>query len=572
MDETLQPLLDELCAAGFLPAETAATRLQSVGNDPLHLLQELARERPRDKNQLGKLWGNRLGVAYVDLDTVAVDEEAAQRISADFAREFQVLPLRQLGEVLTVATCHPDDLRIENELVQRFSCFAQFVFAFPDDLLDAIDIAYQGANSIEAIAGDIQRLWGSAGDQIMTVEQLDARDGGQRITKLVDGLILLALHERASDIHIEPDEDFVRIRFRIDGALQTRLTLDRVLLPPLVSRLKIMFGGDIAERRLPQDGRLRFALRDRKIDVRCSSVPTVLGERIVLRLLGQLRGRGIPHLSELHFSQTIRAGIDEISRAPNGVFFVTGPTGSGKTTTLYAVLKNLNRPDINIMTIEDPVEYRLPGANQIQVQPDVGLSFARALRAFLRQDPDVILIGEIRDAETARIAAQAALTGHLVFATMHTNNALQAVTRMIEIGVEPFLVAPSIIAVMAQRLVRRLCPHCREAYPAPPELADEWFEREPDEPVTLYRSAGCRRCRNQGFIGRLAIHELFVLNQQIRAAVAANVSVLEIERQARAAGYKSMRWDGAKKALRGLTTLAEVDRVCYAEHEQEPAP
>jgi type IV pilus assembly protein PilB len=349
--------------------------------------------------------------------------------------------------------------------------------------------------------------------------------------------------------------------------LQERLKIDPKILPALITRLKVMANLDITEKRRPQDGRISLHLPNRSMDLRFSSVPAMFGEKIVLRILGQTTAKQIPDLAELSFSPANLKTLKRIVECPNGIFLVTGPTGSGKTTTLYSVLKWINKPGINIMTIEDPVEYRLPGANQVQVNHAIDLDFSTALRAFLRQDPDVMLVGEIRDLETAKIAAQAALTGHLVVTTMHTNNALQAVTRLVEIGVEPFLVAPSIIGVMAQRLVRKICDSCKEPYTLTPEQADEIFIRDGTSDVIFHRGKGCPQCRNTGYLGRMAIHEIFVINDEMRSYIARGASILEIQKMARAKGFKSMRHDGIKKVLRGLTTIEEVNKVTIIEEE-----
>ncbi len=378
--------------------------------------------------------------------------------------------------------------------------------------------------------------------------------------------MLLAVREGASDIHIEPGEEKVRVRFRIDGILQERSKLDPSLLPPIVSRLKILGDLDITERRRPQDGRINLRLRSRNIDLRFSSIPTIFGEKIVLRILSLSQGIDIPDITELTFSKSTLETVKRVLEVPHGIFFVTGPTGSGKTTTLFSMLKHLNKPGINITTIEDPIEYRLPGINQVQVNSAVDLDFSVALRTFLRQDPDVILVGEIRDLETARIACQAALTGHLVLATMHTNNAIQAVTRLMDIGVQPFIVAPSLIGVMCQRLVRKICSHCKEKYAASTEEIKKLFTWEGKE-VFFYRGKGCRYCNNTGYSGRLAIHEITFLDNEIRSLIAQAASVPEIQEAARKTGFHTMRYDGIKKMLRGLTTIEEIDRVTVAEDE-----
>lgn len=396
----------------------------------------------------------------------------------------------------------------------------------------------------------------------------DSLSFNQAIVELAKGILILAVKERASDIHIEPGEDMVRVRFRIDGVLHERLKLDADILPPLVSRIKILASLDITEKRKPQDGRISLALPNKAIDYRLSTVPTIYGEKLVMRVLGQVKAKETPDLTDLSLSYVNLAYLKKVVESPNGVFFVTGPTGSGKTTTLYAVLKHLNKPGINIMTIEDPVEYRLNGINQVQVNHAINLDFSSALRSFLRQDPDVILVGEIRDAETAKIASQAALTGHLVLTTMHTNNALQAVTRLVEIGVEPFLVAPAIIGIMAQRLVRKICDNCKEAYALTPEQIEDLFVWDGKRAVSFYRGKGCEVCGHTGYSGRIAIHELFIMNDLIRRMVAKDASIIDIQEEARRSGFRTMRYDGIKKVLRGLTTFDEVNRVTIAdEHE-----
>ncbi|MBF0585163.1 MAG: type II/IV secretion system protein, partial [Magnetococcales bacterium] len=305
----------------------------------------------------------------------------------------------------------------------------------------------------------------------------------------------------------------------------------------------------------------RLDLTSRALDFRVSTVPAVHGEKLVLRLLTQLNQREVPDLVDLNFSKHIFDQVKQLIQSPNGIFFLTGPTGCGKSTTLFAAIKAINQPSINIMTAEDPVEYSLPGINQVQVNPAIGLTFAVALRAFLRQDPDVILIGEIRDLETAKIATEAALTGHLVLSSLHTNSALQAVTRLIEIGVEPFLVGPSLIGIMSQRLVRAVCPHCKESYRPPREKLDALFHWDGEREVRFYRGKGCVQCKNTGYLGRLAIHEMVTVSDEMRRLVMERGTSQQIYEAAHRVGYKSMRYDGIKKALRGMTTLEEVNRV-----------
>jgi type IV pilus assembly protein PilB len=323
---------------------------------------------------------------------------------------------------------------------------------------------------------------------------------------------------------------------------------------------------------VPHDGRIGLELRENAIDLRFSSIPSINGEKVVLRLLGQSQRRAIPDMDQLQFSDSTFKSLLRTIHTPNGIFFVTGPTGSGKTTTLYALLKKINSPDINILTIEDPVEYRLDGVTQVQVNALTGLDFGLALRAFLRQDPDVILVGEIRDAESGRIAAQAALTGHFVLTTMHTNNALQAIIRLLDLGVESFLVAPAIIAVMAQRLVRQVCPACRESYPVPKEIVEENFIHADGEEIRFWRGTGCDHCHHTGYRGRVAVHEIFVINEEVRSLIAHGATSMDIQAAAKRAGYMPMRYDGLKKVLRGLTTLEQIDAITYlGDMDESPA-
>jgi type IV pilus assembly protein PilB len=478
----------------------------------------------------------------------------------EFAIKHRVIALYQFGGAATIATADPLNITVLDDAAKLLGMPASAVFSPPGELADAIEVQYATLGVLEELKQQVDAKR-TGGDGEINAKRLTELAEDKDVVALTRQLLLVALRERATDIHIEPAEHTVRVRLRIDGELREWQQLSRRLLPPLLSRLKLMAGCDMVEQRRPQDGRIAFALATRKIDLRFSSVPAVDGEKVVLRVLGSMGRQSVPGLEELGFSASNLAVIKRVMNSPNGVFFVTGPTGSGKTTTLFSVLQHLNRPGLNVMTIEDPIEYRLPGLNQVQVNPAVGLDFAGALRAFLRQDPNIILVGEVRDMETARITSQAALTGHLVMSTMHTNNALQAVTRLIEIGVEPFLVAPSIIAVSAQRLVRRLCTGCREEYELSPERVRGLFGETEGRPVKLWRAKGCSSCRGTGYSGRLAIHEVFLLNEALRAMIARNASILDIQALARSLGFRSMDYDGLKKAMRGLTTLEEVERA-----------
>ncbi len=534
--------------------ERASLSERFQGND-FAVMLFLAEQLPSQKDLLGKLWGDSLGIAYTDPTKTILQSELITKLPKRFAEEHNALPLYAVENVVTTAMAEPANEALRRQIESHLDALVSPVFALPGQIKAALEIAQI---SLRALQDQLAAKLASAAQEGARIGRLAEE---QTLAEFVRGLFLLALKQHASDIHLEPHENEIGIRLRIDGALQEYLRLPLRLHPSLSNVIKIMAGADIGERRRPHDGRITMQLPDRELEFRFSSVPTIYGEKLVLRLLGQNQFLAVPGLEDLDCSPPILAGIRQIIESPNGVFFVTGPTGSGKTTTLYAVLKTLNRKDLNIMTIEDPVEYRLPGVNQVQVNPQAGVTFATALRSFLRQDPDVMLVGEIRDLETATIASQAALTGHLVLTTIHTNNALQAVTRLIQIGVEPFLVAPSIIGVMAQRLVRRLCGNCKEKYALSREEIEKYFEWDGKTEVFFHRKKGCEQCNYTGYSGRLAIHELFIIDDEMRGYIARNASILDIQKYAYASGFTTMRYDGFKKILMGLTTPEEVNQA-----------
>jgi len=549
------PRFLELAVANQLFTEMESTALvERFQSNVYALMLFLVEQRPRAQALIGKLWGDSIGLAYVDPTKTVLQHDILSRLPKGFAEEHNVIPLYAIENVITVAMADPHNTALQRRLESLMDALVSPVFSLPGQIQAALEIAQI---SVRTLTDQLSSRLAGAAHEGAKIGRLAEEESWSEFAR---GLFLLAYKQHASDIHIEPHENNVLIRLRIDGALQEYLNLPLRLFPALSNVIKIMAGLDIGERRRPQDGRITLKLPDRALEFRASCVPTIYGEKIVLRLLGQNEFMAVPGLENLSFSKPILDGIRQIIHSPNGVFFVTGPTGSGKTTTLYAALKALNRKDKNIMTIEDPVEYRLPGVNQVQVNPLAGVTFAVALRAFLRQDPDVILVGEIRDLETATIASQAALTGHLVLTTMHTNNALQAVTRLIQIGVEPFLVAPSIIGVMAQRLVRRLCEHCKEKYELSRAEIEEFFIWD-GQPVFFHRAKGCERCNFTGFSGRIAIHELFIIDEATRQHIARNASILDIQKYARDAGFTTMRYDGFKKVLMGLTTVDEINQV-----------
>ena len=557
--------LELLVTRGILTEQDLNYIVKEYKGNAFSLLMYLLGNEIVPKSTLGRLWGDSIGFSYVELDKTLFDREITHKLPEKFAREHQMILLYRFGDAISAATTTPTEQYILRKAESILGTPISPLFAFPVDIEEAIEIEYRSAESIEDLSSKIPTdLFLEDGHKI-SKEQLEKIAGNEAVIEFAREIILLGIKEKATDIHIDPGKDSVQIRFRIDGILQDRVKLEKPVLPPLVSRLKILSNADIVERRKPQDGKIEFPLPNKSIDIRFSCVPTIHGEKIVMRILGQSLPQDMPELSELYLSKDTYSKIKHILGYPNGIFFVTGPTGSGKSTTLFSALKYLNTPGINIMTIEDPVEYSLPGANQVQVNPAIHFDFAAGIRAFLRQDPDIILVGEIRDMETAKIACQAALTGHLVLTTMHTNDALQAVLRLIEIGVPSHLVAPSIVGTMAQRLVRKICEHCKQAYRLTPEQIKQWFIWDGKTEVVFYEGKGCSRCNHTGYSGRIAIHEIALINDEMRTLITRNAPISEIRKCAVKRGYRSMYYDGLKKVLRGLTTIEEINRVSVSE-------
>ena len=493
-----------------------------------------------------------------------VETELATQLPIGFAKHHHLIPVRQDGSELEVAIADPlltdplDDLRLMFP-----QCEVRPVLAQRRLILSCINQVYdRGADAGGVAEGftedDLQEL---ATELIHEPEDLlDASDESAPVVRLVNSLLQQAVKERASDIHVEPQEKELVVRFRTDDMLYEPIRpLPKRLQHAVTSRIKIMGRLDIAEKRLPQDGRIVLKIAGKDYDCRLSTLPTQFGERCVLRLLP--RNQELLSLGNIGLDEAGQTTIQRLSRRSNGIVLVTGPTGSGKTTTLYAMLADVNTPDLNIITIEDPVEIQLEGIGQIEVKPQIGLSFAAGLRSILRQDPNVILVGEIRDLETAEIAIQASLTGHLVLSTIHTNDSAGAVTRLIDMGVEPFLISSSLAASIAQRLVRSLCPRCRERYePNDAELDDIGLLRVELSDGQLYRAAGCTHCNNSGYRGRTAIYEILVVDDPIRKLVSRGIDSKRIEDEAIRSGMMTMRMHGAQKVLAGVTSIAEVLR------------
>jgi general secretion pathway protein E len=480
-----------------------------------------------------------------------------KNVSAKYLRQVRVCPISLDGTVLTVASADPLNTLVTDELRQATGLSVKVVISAAAAITEAIDRTYEGAATpLQRIVEGMDDDDGAGGDE--DLNHLRDMAFEAPVVRLVNLLVENAISAEASDIHIEPFEDTLRIRYRIDGVLYEQEAPPRRLQAAVTSRIKIMAEMNIAERRLPQDGRIRVTLHGQRVDIRVSTMPTVHGESIVMRLLQ--RSSVFHPLEQLGFPGDLLKRFQALIKRPHGIMLVTGPTGSGKTTTLYAALDKINAPGVKIITVEDPVEYQLKGVNQIAVKPKIGLTFAQGLRHIVRQDPDVILVGEIRDLETAEIAIQASLTGHLVFSTLHTNDAPGAITRLQDMGVEGYLVASVLEGVLAQRLVRRICPACR--VPDAPSAADlDALGIEAPPGTVLFRGKGCDECRGTGYRGRSGIYELFAIDEDARSLILRHASTRDIRQHAIQRGMVTLRMDGYKRACEGVTTIEEILRV-----------
>src|SRR5438445_1434264 len=503
---------------------------------------------------------------FVNLTEVTIPAAVIELVPESVARENVVLPMAQENGALKIIMSDPNDFETMQKLQFILNKDIQPVLAPREQIIEAINRHY-GQTETESVDSMLQEFTDTAIDFTETEATqagMGADESDAPVVKLVNLIISEAISLRASDIHIEPFGDRVRVSYRIDGVLVERDSPPRRLLAPMLSRIKIMASIDISEKRRPQDGRIKMTVSGKHFDLRVSVLPSVHGQAAVMRILD--RGSIQINIQELGFAEDDYQRFQQIIKRPNGIFLVTGPTGSGKTTTLYAALNEINRPDRKIITAEDPVEYYLPGVNQVEVKHQIGLDFARIIRAMLRQAPNIILVGEIRDQETAEIAVQASLTGHLVFSTLHTNDSPSAITRLVDIGVQPFLIASSVIAIMAQRLVRIVCPKCKEPDKPPlAELKGAGISLERAATANFMRGRGCTYCHHTGYRGRLGLFEMMKLNAAIREMTFNREATQAIRRQARLLGMRTLLEDGVNKALRGITTLEEVLSICHHE-------
>ncbi len=550
------------------PDQVEAARQRTAGETsasaavaaPPNLARQLIADGVLDASAAARAVAEEFGLPFVELGEKSIAADVLAALPRAFVLEHLVCPHAERPGALEVAMADPLDLDLLDTLAHLAGRPILAGIATEHDIRAALARCYRTeADAMEDLLASVDPARSAPPMEVRSGEAgpADATEADAPVIKLVHDLLLEAIRQRASDIHLEPLERRFRVRYRIDGVLTEAASPAKRLQPAIISRLKIMANISIAEKRVPQDGRIQVDLAGRSLDLRVSSLPTAHGESIVMRILDKENLRlGLP---ELGFQGDDEEQFRRLIVSPDGLVLVTGPTGSGKTTTLYGCLHHLNQPDRKIITVEDPVEYQLSGINQVPVRPDIGMTFAAALRAMLRQAPNIVMVGEIRDRETAEIAINAALTGHLVFSTLHTNDAPGAVTRLLDLGVKPFLIAAALRAAVAQRLVRRICPHCRRAY-AP--AAHEWralgLTPEQADGAQFFRGAGCAACHGTGYFGRLGLFEILVINDELRGLVGASASAAQLRTRARAAGLRTLRQDAVRKVLAGHTTIEEA--------------
>ncbi len=563
-------VIDYLSRQQIVTAEQLAQAEEIAAERELPLPDALVHGHLITQTQLVEAQAKLLGLTWLDaLDLEKIDVELSADMQIGFAKAHLLLPLGRQGNRVQVAIADPLQLGPLDGLRLKYGMPIEPIIAPESEILDAINKIFDRRAAATSVMDDIQD------EQVVSAEEgigdididiIDTDDEAP-IIRLVNAVLAQAVKEHASDVHIEPFERHLAVRFRVDGVLREIIQPPKRFAASITSRVKVMAGLDIAEKRIPQDGRIKIKVAGRDIDIRLSTVPTSFGERLVMRLLDKTAV--LKDLSNIGMGSQQLDSMNRIIQCSYGIILVTGPTGSGKTTTLYACLAKINSPTRNIITVEDPVEYQLPGIGQIQVHAKVGLTFAAGLRSILRQDPDVVMVGEIRDKETAETAVQASLTGHLVFSTLHTNDSASAVTRLVDMGVEPFLISSSVVGILAQRLVRTLCPYCKQpVVPTEEELHELGYTRErflACTPGHVYKPVGCQECLDSGFKGRSGIYEMLVVDDDIRSLIVKNVPSSEIKKLAIKKGMLTLRDDGARKVMLGDTAISEVLRVTQDE-------
>jgi type IV pilus assembly protein PilB len=553
-------IAQKLVESSLVSQDQLARAIESQQSGGGTLSYNLVKTGAISEMAFAEFMGQVYNVPAVDLDAVPIDSNAVDLIPSDVATKFQVVPLKREGRTLTLAMANPDNIFAIDDIKFITGFDVRPVVATETAIKRCIDRLYDAADSLATIMGEIEEDFEIVEDAIDESETsaASAAAADAPVVKLVNSLISDAVGRGASDIHLEPYEKQLRVRFRIDGQLHEMMSPPFKMKNAITSRLKIMAELDIAERRVPQDGRIKIRMHGKPIDLRVSTLPTIFGEKVVMRILDQSNLE--IDLARLGFHPTALGRFLNAIESPYGMVLVTGPTGSGKSTTLYSALQKINKIHSNIMTCEDPVEYNIHGINQVNVQEEIGLTFAAALRAFLRQDPNIIMVGEIRDLETASIGTKAALTGHLVLSTLHTNDAASSINRLVDMGIEPFLVSSSVLLIIAQRLVRRLCPKCKRPGTIHEEVLRELGIMENPDELTLMEAKGCPACNDTGYKGRVGVYEVMEISPALREMIVDRASNVEIKTQAIKEGMLTLRMDGLEKFKSGLTSLEEILR------------
>ncbi len=552
----------EILQESYLVTKNQIDRARSEQRSGESVSDTLIRQGVLTEEDQMRALASHAAMEFVDISQLSIPEEVIQRVPTETAKRFKIMPIAQSETGLMIAVSDPLDFNTFDAVAHTLQTEVDWVCSTPQQIKTALHKYYGTADDA---VGDMEDTYGLSGiqigDQTVGIEGGDGETGDAPIIKMVTMMLVEAYNLRASDIHLEPLEKRFRVRFRIDGVLHEMTNPPKKLQAAIVSRLKIMTGSmSIAEKRLPQDGRIQVKMGKRQIDLRVSTIPTSHGESVVMRILDKSSlSLGLPQLGFLSDDQEV---FERLITLPDGILLVTGPTGSGKTTTLYACLNYINKPDKKLITVEDPVEYQMAGINQVQVNTEIGMSFPAALRSILRQAPNIIMIGEIRDAETANIAINASLTGHLVFSTLHTNDAPGAVARLVDIGVQPFLVSSAVRAIVAQRLVRKICPNCRQPYePSESEMDSLGIDYSQLTEASISKGAGCDTCKHMGYKGRAGIFEIFLIDDEVRHMINQKSTTLELRKRAREMGMRTLREDGIRKVLAGMTSAEEVISV-----------
>lgn len=567
MTITPRQVLELLEQKGILEHKKAQEiEFESIKNN-IPIADYLFKNTSLDKKDILATLAALMKVPFVDIATSAVDPQALGFVSELLARKYSVIPVRYDSQIetITIVTADPFNISVSDFLERKTGKKIVLALGYSDDIRKTIDLAYS-----QSLTPEVREALKEVQTSQLIIEPQSAGAVIKEapISKIVNTILEFAIKSRASDVHIEPEEAKTRVRYRIDGVLQDKLILPRGIHDAIISRIKILSEMKIDEKRIPQDGRFFFKLGDEEDDLRISTLPTVNGEKVVMRLLKKTGG--LPTLTDLGLRGSPLKNLEEAILKPYGIVLVTGPTGSGKTTTLYSILSALNKPSVNILTLEDPVEYQIHGVNQVQINPQAGLNFTSGLRAFLRQDPNIILVGEIRDKETTQLTIQVALTGHLVFSTLHTTDAATAIPRLLDLGGEPFLIASVLNASLAQRIVRRICSYCKKAYEPPDEVQKNINNilgdllpkaNKEGKPIQLTKGEGCDECSQTGYLGRIAIFEVLKISHAINTMILKQATSKEIEKQAKLEGMITMEQDGYLKALDGITTVEEIIRV-----------